>query len=122
MVQERCLNFYLGIEPHAELQLQAQIRLHINQSQFEQELNREINASRLTWMYWNRTRSEWIPVESYMDQNGYLVCNTDHLSTWTIAELPEITASGIPVEYIYNGLIVTVAVAATGILLYTRKK
>ena len=122
MVQEQCLNFYLGIEPHAELKLQAQIRLHINQSQFEQELNREINASRLTWMYWNRTRSEWIPVESHMDQNGYLVCNTDHFSTWTVAELTEITASDIPVEYIYGGLIVTVAVAATGILLYTRKK
>jgi len=29
-VMERTLNFYLGIEPNAELQLSAQIRLHIN--------------------------------------------------------------------------------------------
>ncbi len=80
-VMERTLNFYLGIEPNATLQLRAQIRLYINQTELNQQLNREVNASRLTWMYWNRTRAEWEPVPSYMDQNGYLVCNTDHFST-----------------------------------------
>jgi hypothetical protein len=43
-------------------------------------MDREVNASRLTWMYWNQTRSQWEAVESFMDQNGYLVCNTDHFS------------------------------------------
>jgi len=33
MVMERTLNFYLGIEPNATLQLSAQIRLHINQTE-----------------------------------------------------------------------------------------
>jgi len=87
MAMERTLNFYLGIEPNATSQLNAQIRLHINQTVLNQELNREVNASRLTWMYWNRTGLEWVPVYSYMDQNGYLTCNTNHFSTWTIAEI-----------------------------------
>jgi len=86
-VMERTLNFYLGLEPNATLQLSAQIRLHINETQLNQELNRVINVSRLTWMYWNRTRLEWVQVESFMDQNGYLVCNTNHFSTWTVAEI-----------------------------------
>ena len=85
-VMERTLNFYLGIEPNATVELQAQIRLHINATELNQELNRVINASRLTWMYWNKTGLSWVPVESYMDQNGYLVCNTNHFSTWTVAE------------------------------------
>ena len=93
MVRERTLNFYLGLEPNATLQLSAQIRLHINETQLNQELNRVVNASRLTWMYWNRTRLEWVPVESYMDQNGYLVCNTNHFSTWTVAEITPIENS-----------------------------
>lgn len=96
MVMERTLNFYLGIEPNATLQLSAQIRLHINQTQFNQEHNRVVNASRLTWMYWNRTRLEWVPVESHIDQNGYLVCNTNHFSTWTVAE---ITPTENPTSY-----------------------
>ncbi len=81
MVNERCLNFYLGIEPNAALELHAQIRLYINQSDISQNLHGEVNSSRLTWMYWNQTRTEWESVESYMDQNGYLVCDTNHFST-----------------------------------------
>jgi len=56
------------------------------------EVGRVINASRLTWVYWNRTRSNWVPVESYMDQNGYLTCNTTHFSTWAVAETVPPTA------------------------------
>jgi hypothetical protein len=123
MAMERTLNFYLGIEPNATLQLSAQIRLHINQTELNQEMNREVNASRLTWMYWNRTRLEWAPVESYMDQNGYLVCNTDHFSTWTVAELaPETTQSSIPVEYIFAVATVAGMVFAFGILAYKKRK
>jgi hypothetical protein len=97
-VLERTLNFYLGIEPNATLELQAQIRLHINVTELNQELNRVLNTSRLTWMYWNTTGLSWVPVESYMDDNGYLVCNTTHFSTWTVAEtetnqLPEPTTT-----------------------------
>ena len=123
MVMERTLNFYLGIEPNATLQLSAQIRLHINQTELNQEMNREVNASRLTWMYWNRTRLEWVPVESYMDQNGYLVCNTDHFSTWTVAELAsETNQSSIPLEYIFIGAAVAGVVFAVAILAYKKRK
>ena len=129
-VAERTLNFYLGIEPNAELQLMAQIRLHINQTELNQELNREVNASRLTWMYWNQTRAQWQTVESYMDQNGYLLCNTDHFSLWTVAELADTTVppadstqGGFPVEYIYIAVAaVAVIVVAAGVFAYKKRK
>ncbi len=108
-VMERTLNFYLGIEPNATLQLTAQIRLHINQTELSQELNREVNASRLTWMYWNRTQGEWEAVESYLDQYGYLVCNTDHFSTWTVAELePEEARQSVVNIVLFFALIIVV--------------
>jgi len=127
-VMERTLNFYLGIEPNVELQLRAQIRLHINQTELSQELNREVNVSRLTWMYWNMTQAKWVSVESFMDQNGYLVCNTDHFSTWTVAELAdttepsEIPESGITMEYVYIGTITVVVIGVAAALLIFRKR
>ena len=129
-VMERTLNFYMGIEPNAEVQLRAQIRLHVNQTQLEQELNREVNVSRLTWMYWNRTRAQWEPVESYMDQNGYLICNTNHFSLWTVAEIADITTStadtsegGFPAEYIYIGIAAIAMIAiAVGAFAYKKRK
>jgi hypothetical protein len=121
------LNCYFGIEPNATLQLRGQLRLHINQTELSQQLNREVNASRLTWMYWNRTRAEWETVESYMDQNGYLVCNTDHFSTWTVAEISESTEASeatntnLSMEYVYAGIIVIVIIAL-GVGLYAISK
>ena len=117
-VMERTLNFYMGLEPNAELELQAQLRLHINQTELSEELGRVVNASTLTWMYWNQTQSQWTPVESYMDQNGYLVCNTDHFSTWTVAEYdPELVPEGIQV-YTVVGLVVIASVAS----IYLKRK
>jgi hypothetical protein len=124
---EGALNFYLGIEPDAEVQLQAQLRLLINHTELNQELNKVVNTSRLTWMYWNQTRSQWETVESHMDKNGYLVCNNDHFSLWTVAELEESTedriSSEIPIEYISIG---TVAIAAVvvivGVFVYKKRK
>jgi len=128
---QQTLNCYFGIEPNATIQLSAQLRLHINQTELSQQLNREVNASRLAWMYWNRTRAEWEPVESYMDQNGYLVCNTDHFSTWTVAEISESTETGgdsettlddgIPMEYIFAGVAVVVVIAL-GVGVYASSK
>ena len=119
-VMERTLNFYFGIEPNATVQLNAQLRLHINQTELSQQLNREVNASRLTWMYWNRTRAEWETVESHMDQNGYLVCNTDHFSTWTIAEIDNVEEAlqyGLNMAYVYFAIgVVIIVVLAIGIV------
>lgn len=123
-VMERTLNFYLGIEPNATLQLSAQIQLYINQTELNQQFNREINVSRLTWMYWNRTRATWEPVQSYIDQNGYLICNTDHFSTWTVAEIENKTIAlqnGINVAYIYAG-IATIIIIVPAVGLYARTK
>ncbi|MCW4028781.1 MAG: hypothetical protein NWE92_03950 [Candidatus Bathyarchaeota archaeon] len=129
MVNERCLNFYLGIEPNAALELQAQIRLRINQTELSQSLNREVNASRLTWMFWNQTRAQWETVQSYMDENGDLVCNTNHFSTWTVAEVdPEGDATAstnqsvVPIEYIAIGAVVAIAVIALGFVAYKKRK
>jgi hypothetical protein len=131
-VMERTLNCYFGIEPNATLQLKAQLRLHINQTELSQELNREVNASKLTWMYWNRTRAQWEAVESYMDQNGYLVCNTNHFSTWTVAEIsesteaspePEPTTNDTKTAFVYAGIIAVVAVAlAVGLYANSKRK
>ena len=125
-VMERTLNFYLGIEPNATLQLSAQIRLHINQTELSQQLNREVNASRLTWMYWNRTRAAWETVESHMDQNGYLVCNTDHFSTWTVAEIEDATdalQNGIDAAYVYAGIATFITIVlAVGLCARIKRK
>ena len=117
-VMENNLNFYMGIEPNADLQLQSQLRLHINQTELSQELGREVNASRLIWHYWNQTENQWVPVESYMDQNGYLVCNTDHFSTWTVAEYdPELVPENIHIITVV-GLVAIVSVAS----IYMKRK
>ena len=128
-VMERTLNFYLGIEPNAELKLTAQIRLHINEEELEQELNREIDASKLTWMYWNKTKAQWETVNSYMDQNGYLFCNTDHFSTWTVAEVdavteptPKPTENNITLEYVIGGIVIAVAIIVVAIVAYKKSK
>ena len=118
-VMNQTLNFYMGLEPNANLQLDGQLRLHINQTELSQELGREVNASRLIWMYWNTTQAQWTPVESYMDQNGYLVCNTDHFSTWTVAEVesPEQIPEGIHV-FTVVGLVALVSVVS----IYLKRK
>ena len=111
-VMERTLNFYMGLETNATLQLQSQLRLLVNQTELSAELNREVNASRLIWVYWNTTQAQWVPVESYMNQNGYLVCNTTHFSTWTVAEAesPDTVPENIHVCTVI-GLIVAVTAA-----------
>lgn len=131
MANERCLNFYLGIEPNATLRLQAQIRLYINQTELNSELNREINASQLTWMYWNQTKAQWETVQSYMDQNGYLVCNTNHFSTWTVVEMEQSNKAtppstqnnnAFPVEYAAVGVVAAIGIVAFGLVAYKKRK
>jgi hypothetical protein len=115
---QRTLNFYLGLEPNATLKLQGKLRLLINQTELSEELDGELNTSRLTWMYWNQTQNQWISVESYIDQNNYLVCNTTHFSTWTVADVdPELVPENIPI-YTVVGLTAVLVVAS----IYLKRK
>ncbi len=118
-VMENNLNFYMGLETDATLQLQSQLRLHINQTELSEELGREVNVSRLIWHYWEPTQNQWAPVESYMNQNGYIVCNTTHFSTWTVAEVenPDQIPENIHI-YTIVGLVAIVSVAS----IYLKRK
>lgn len=118
MTMERTLNFYWGIEPNATQQLHAQFRLHINGTALNAELNREVDPSRLSWMYW-KSGEGWIPVDSYLNEDGYLVCETTHFSTWTVAE---IGPSATPwTTYAIIGAIIAL-VAITGRVLLVRRR
>jgi hypothetical protein len=126
-VAERTLNFYLGIEPNNREQLKGQIRLYINQTELQQELNREVNASRLTWMFWNTSSAQWQSVPSFIDENGYLVCNTDHFSTWTVSEIEQTTVpeeslfDSTNLTYIGVGAVAVIAIAVIAIVLVKKK-
>ena len=125
MVNERNLNFYLGIEPDEALQLQAQIRVYVDQNELNEEMNREVDASRLTWMYWNQEQAQWESVESYY-QNGYLVCNTDHFSTWTVAEQTveeeQSTAQNSDLQVVFIATTVIAVAVVVGTVAYKKRK
>ena len=117
---QRTLNTYWGFEPNATLQLRIQLRLHINGSALNAELGRQVNREQLRWMYWNQTRNQWEAVESSIDANGYLVCETDHLSTWTVAEVESLGLFGVSGE-ILLALIGVGVVAVVGIGIIRRR-
>ncbi|MFW6117118.1 MAG: hypothetical protein ACOC6G_00860 [Thermoproteota archaeon] len=86
------IGLYLDIEPDTtQVEVSSTLGLYINETQLETELGREIDASQLSWAYWNQT--EWVEMESYINQDGYLIVDTDHLSQWTV--IPEIPTAGI---------------------------
>ena len=62
-VMERTLNFYMVLETDATLQLQSQLRLHINQTELSTELGREVNALKLICHYWDPTQNQCTPDE-----------------------------------------------------------
>ena len=124
--RDKNLNFYANIEPNATLKLNAQLRLYINQTELSEELGWEINPEKLTWMFWNGTQNQWIKVPSYIDPNGYLTCNTDHFSIWTVGEVvypTEQTEGVTDMTLVYGGIVVgLVAVVALGIVVYRKRK
>ena len=125
LARDKNLNFYASIEPNATVQLSAQLRLYVNQTELDQKLNWEVNASKLTWMYWNGTQNEWVKVPSFIDQDGYLVCNTDHFSIWTVGEedLAEKTQAIIDMALIYGAIGVGIAVVfAIGVAVYGKRR
>ena len=124
--KDKNLNFYANIEPNATVKLTAQLKLHINQTELNQELDWEVTPEKLTWMYWNGTQNEWVKVPSFIDQNGYLVCNTNHFSIWTIGEtddLTEKTQAIIDMALIYGGIGVGIAIIlAIGIAVFSKRR
>jgi len=79
------VDIYVDMETETTIQVKATLGLYINETILEAELGRDIDVSRLTWMYWDG--SKWVPVPSRIDADGYLIANTTHLSTWSIAEI-----------------------------------
>ena len=113
----KTMNFYWTIQPNATAQLNAQLRMRVDGSALNSELGRTVNMSRLTWMYWNTTKSGWDNATSSMTQDGYLVCNTNHFSTWAVAEVEPATVVPDTFWLMYGG-IGAVVVAITAIVIY----
>jgi len=76
------INVYVNI---TTAPIEATLGIYINETVLETEIGKDIDISRLTWMYWDG--SKWVPVPSRFDVDGYLVANTTHLSTWSVAEM-----------------------------------
>jgi hypothetical protein len=119
--RDKNLNFYASIEPNGTVELNAQLRLYINQTELKQELDWEVSPEKLTWMYWNGTQNEWMKVPSFVDPNGYLTCNTDHFSLWTVGEIAE-TEGVTDMILVYSGIGVAIAiVVAVGIVVLNKR-
>ena len=91
------LHRYLEIEPNSTSGVRATMRLYIDHEELQEELGRYVEAQRLRWCFWNGTG--WEPVTSWMDGEGFLVCNTSHFSSWTVREMkkpPTIPSPNIP--------------------------
>jgi len=84
----RDIGVYVEVEPNATVAVDANLKLLINETELEARLGRGIDVSKLTWAYWKD--GDWVPVESVIDENGYLNARTSHFSVWTIAEVPKV--------------------------------
>jgi hypothetical protein len=81
------LGFYCLIEPNATIPLQARLSVEIDPVALQTQLDREVDPQRLTWAYWNG--ETWMHVNSQLDEDGLLVAETSHFSTWTVLEEAE---------------------------------
>lgn len=82
------ISVYIEIEPSVTVAVDASLSLLIDEGEIEARLGRDTDATKLTWAYWRN--GEWVPVESEIDENGYLKARTSHFSVWTIAEAPKV--------------------------------
>lgn len=121
--RDRNLKFYAIIETNETVKLTAQLKLYINQTELSKDLDWEVEPEKLTWMFWNGTQNEWVKVPSFIDQNGYLTCNTDHFSVWTVGEdVSEKSQNVVDMTLIYGGVgIGLIIVVALGLVLYTKR-
>ena len=70
-----------------------------------------------TWAYYDKKNEEWVTVET-TSKNGYLECETDHFSIWTVL-VPEIDFTLL---LIIGAGIGAVVLAGVAILLIKRRK
>jgi len=103
---------YIEIEPNSTEGVRATLRLYIDHDTLRTELGRHVETQRLRWSFWNGT--DWEPVGSWMDGDGFLVCKTSRLLSWTVRELrspptaPAPNVPGIPARVrAYNYTMVT---------------
>jgi len=103
------IDFYLSIEPNETVTIDASLKLYIDEAALEATLGRDITVSRLSWAYWDG--SSWVPVDSLIDADGYLVANTTHFSVWTIVEIVplQISAAQLSAETVTQGETVTIS-------------
>ena len=72
-----------------------------------------------TWAYYNHSTSEWVAVQT-MVQDGYLVAETNHFSTWTIL-IPEAGIDYMPFIIVGIGIVAGVVIFAA-VIYYKKRK
>ncbi|MEM2108466.1 MAG: hypothetical protein QXL10_04185 [Candidatus Bathyarchaeia archaeon] len=80
------IGFFMSLEQHSSPNVKATLGLHINESGLNEELGRPVAASSFSWFHWDSTVQDWVLVSSHLDQDGYLVYETNHFSIWKVAE------------------------------------
>jgi hypothetical protein len=88
------------------------VQLELNSTNVDAEL--AINATgneNCTWAYYNETSKEFIPVQS-MVQNGMLVAQSNHFSTWTVLTISTTTTEPTIDGYSFIGIISLIGIVA----------
>ncbi len=101
------------------------IRIQTNKSgeeQIKSKLKIQANDENQggTWAFYNETQGEWESVATTL-QAGYLVCETDHFSYWTILIPEAATDNSIP-AFTGVGLVIVISVIAVVLVVYLNKR
>lgn len=118
------IGFYMALEQHSSPNVKATLGLHIDPSELNEELGSSVDVSRLSWFYWDTAKQSWFSVSSHLDQNSYLVCETDHFSIWTVGELQSGSYSvlGVPLEYFLVIAVIVIALLLVAIIVKKQKR
>ncbi len=102
--------FCIRIQTNASIQNQIHAQLKI------QANNRNREG---TWAFYNETAEQWEAVTT-MEQNGYLICETNHFSTWTILipETDDAIWGFVGIEAVFIGSVVVAVV----LVIYLKKR